>query len=127
MHVVFRHDTDVVSKNPAGGVNPTRVARWVRRQGVLSFGYLFFARAKKSSSLPKGGRKPLILLMPLSCLSVMEKKGNSQGKSLTIKLSLLLRRSESLFFACAKKSNQKKAEPGRDPAGCAGRFPALLG
>src|SRR5690606_2112877 len=34
---------------------------------------------------------------------------------------------ESLFFACAKKSNQKKAHPGREPAGGAGRCPALLG
>ena len=42
------------------------------------------------------------------------------------KLSLLLRMSESLFFACAKKSNQKKAQPGRDPSGCARRSPAIL-
>ena len=54
MHVVFRHDMDVVSKNPAGGVDLERVARKARRQGVLSFGYLFFAQAKKSNSLPEG-------------------------------------------------------------------------
>ncbi|WP_411831925.1 hypothetical protein [Pseudoxanthomonas mexicana] len=29
-------------------------------------------------------------------------------------------RRESLFFACAKKSNQKKAHPGGTPALCAG-------
>jgi len=49
-----------IHKNPAGGVNPERVARRARRQGVLSFGYfdshsavvkLFFAQAKKSDSL----------------------------------------------------------------------------
>src|SRR5690606_15628604 len=33
---------------------------------------------------------------------------------------------ESLFFACAKKSNQKKAHPGREPADEAGRSPARL-
>ena len=78
MHVVFRHDRDVVSENPGGGVDPTRVARWARRQGVLSFGYLFFARAKRrffnsrmagqSSSLPVGERKLLILLWLLPLL-----------------------------------------------------------
>ncbi len=33
---------------------------------------------------------------------------------------------ESLFFAHAKKSDQKKARPGRSPAGYARRCPALL-
>ena len=54
MCVVFRRDRDVSSKNPASGVDPRRVAAWARRQGVLSFGYLFFAQAKKSNSLPAG-------------------------------------------------------------------------
>jgi hypothetical protein len=41
---------DVLSKNPANPVNPARSAGRNRR-GVLSFGYLFFAQAKKSNSL----------------------------------------------------------------------------
>jgi hypothetical protein len=45
---------DVSSKNPASGVDLERAARKARRQGVLSFGYLFFAQAKKSNSLPEG-------------------------------------------------------------------------
>jgi hypothetical protein len=47
---VFRQDMDVLSKNPANSVNPVRSAGRNRR-GVLSFGYLFFAQAKKSNSL----------------------------------------------------------------------------
>ena len=53
-HVVFRRYRDVSSKNPGGGVDPRRVALWAQRQGVLSFGYFFFAQAKKSDSLPAG-------------------------------------------------------------------------
>jgi hypothetical protein len=41
---------DVLSKNPAKPVDPARSAGRNRR-GVLSFGYLFFAQAKKSNSL----------------------------------------------------------------------------
>jgi hypothetical protein len=41
---------DVLSKNPAKPVNPARSAGRNRR-GVLSFGYFFFAQAKKSNSL----------------------------------------------------------------------------
>ena len=47
---VFRQDMDVLSKNPAKPVDPARSAGRNRR-GVLSFGYLFFAQAKKSNSL----------------------------------------------------------------------------
>ena len=48
---VFRQDTDVLSKNPAKSADPAHRAGRDRR-GVLSFGYLFFAQAKKSNSLP---------------------------------------------------------------------------
>jgi hypothetical protein len=41
---------DVLSKNPAKPADPARSAGRNRR-GVLSFGYLFFAQAKKSHSL----------------------------------------------------------------------------
>src|SRR5690606_35742908 len=101
MHVVFRHDMDVVSKNPGGGVDPRHAVPWARRQGVLSFGYLFFARAKKSSSLPDRGAKAfapasfhcLAFPFPRNLIPPRE-GGNSQG--MKAKLSLLLRRSELL-------------------------------
>ncbi|MBO9827048.1 hypothetical protein J7373_02165, partial [Xanthomonas sp. A2111] len=35
---------------PVMDADPERAARRARRQGALSFGYLFFARAKKSNS-----------------------------------------------------------------------------
>jgi hypothetical protein len=47
---VFRQDMDVLSKNPGNSVNPAR-SDGRNRRGVLSFGYLFFAQAKKSNSL----------------------------------------------------------------------------
>lgn len=47
---VFRQDRDVLSKNPAKPADPAHCAGRDRR-GVLSFGYLFFAQAKKSNSL----------------------------------------------------------------------------
>jgi hypothetical protein len=47
---VFRQYKDVLSKNPAKPADPVRSAGRNRR-GVLSFGYLFFAQAKKSNSL----------------------------------------------------------------------------
>jgi hypothetical protein len=40
----------VLSKNPAKPADPAQSAGRDRR-GVLSFGYLFFAQAKKSNSL----------------------------------------------------------------------------
>src|SRR5690606_277243 len=43
------------------------------------------------------------------------RNGGHQGGGVDAELSLRLRRAESLFFACAKKSNQKKAQPGREP------------
>ena len=120
MHVVFRHDRDVVSKNPGGGVDPTRVARWARRQGVLSFGYLFFARAKKSSSLPERGAKAFALepLILAACFIM-----GRPSKSLKAELSLLLRRSEPPFFARAKKRGPKKARPDASRCGCAASVP----
>jgi hypothetical protein len=46
----FDQYRDVLSKNPAKPANPARCAGRDRR-GVLSFGYSFFAQAKKSNSL----------------------------------------------------------------------------
>jgi hypothetical protein len=46
----FDQHTDVLSKIPAKPVDPAHSAGRNRR-GVLSFGYLFFAQAKKSNSL----------------------------------------------------------------------------
>ncbi|MFZ5635023.1 MAG: hypothetical protein ACOY82_00405 [Pseudomonadota bacterium] len=47
---VFRQYRDVLSKNPVKPADPARSAGRNRR-GVLSFGDLFFAQAKKSHSL----------------------------------------------------------------------------
>jgi len=39
---VFRQDKDVLSKNPAGGTDPDRVAGGARRPGCAFFWLLFF-------------------------------------------------------------------------------------
>jgi hypothetical protein len=66
MHVVFRRDRDVSSKNPGSGVDLERAARKARRQGVLDqpsaveklfFAPGFFAQAKKGGSRPFRGTK----------------------------------------------------------------------
>ena len=82
MHVVFRHDKDVVSKNSVGGVDPARAARWARRQGVLSFGYLFFARAKKSDPLPRSGSGSFCSCFELcSCFEVFKQRPTAQNRA----------------------------------------------
>ncbi|MXV10327.1 hypothetical protein DYQ93_04620 [Xanthomonas sp. LMG 8992] len=45
-----RQGQDAPSADPVWFADPERAARRARRQGALSFGYLFFARAKKSNS-----------------------------------------------------------------------------
>jgi len=62
----FSPRQDVVSKNPAGGTDPDRVAGGARRPGCAFFWLLFFAQAKKSNSLTE--RKLLILLLKLLLL-----------------------------------------------------------
>ena len=94
--------------------------------GRAFFGPRFFARAKKGGSHPEGERKPLILLLRLNLLlqeADMRNKSqdsktpglqgrcqsmNRESRSLKARLSLLLRRSELLLFARAKRSNQQK-------------------
>ena len=54
MHVVFRHDRDVVSKNPAGGVDPRRAAAWAWRQGVFLLVIFSLHKQRKVTRSPKG-------------------------------------------------------------------------
>src|SRR5690606_30292399 len=70
-------------------------------------------------SLPERGAKAFAIAFP------KQKRSNDESRSKRFKaeLSLLLRRSESLFFACAKKSNQKKAQPDASRCGCAASVP----
>lgn len=74
---VFRQDTDVLSKNPAKPADPAHRAGRDRR-GVLSFGYLFFAQAKKSNSLAtasetRAGAEFSPLAFALNCSQASEK------------------------------------------------------
>jgi hypothetical protein len=74
---VFRQDRDVLSKNPAKPADPAQSAGRDRR-GVLSFGYLFFAQAKKSNSLAtasetRAGPEILLLALAPDCSQATEK------------------------------------------------------
>ncbi len=120
MHVVFRRDRDVSSKNPAGGVNPARVARRARRQGVLSLGYFSLheqrevtrsceagAKARPSSFRFHTCPKPIELLgyhLGLrSCRFEKASKGWSRIKSFRSPSGR-----EPPFFARAKKGGPKR-------------------
>ena len=75
---VFRQHKDLLSKNPAKPADPARSAGRDRR-GVLSFGYLFFAQAKKSNSLAtasetKAERETLPSAFVPKCLRADEKQ-----------------------------------------------------
>ena len=83
---------------------------------------LFNSRmAGQGGSRPEGERKPLILFPPLLwlsldvCTNAIVKGAKPEAKhesgSLKAELSPLLRRSELLLFARAKRSNQEKARP----------------
>ena len=128
MHVVFRRDKDVSSKNPAGGVNPARVARRARRQGVLSLGYFSLheqrevtrsceagAKARPSSFRFHTCPKPIELLgyhLGLrSCRFEKASKGWSRIKSFRSPSGR-----EPPFFARAKKGGPKKHAPASAPA-----------
>ena len=128
MHVVFRHDKDVVSKNSVGGVDPARAARWARRQGVLdqpfgcwkssSLGYLLFAQAKRSNSLMRSRSESscsCLYRFLLVRLPLLERPKLEQMHKAEQRLSLLLRRSEPPFFARAKKEWPKESTAGREP------------
>ena len=112
MHVVFRHDRDVVSKNPGGGVDPTRVARWARRQGVLSLGYLFFARAKKSSSLPDRGAKASALA---TALFPRRRKGSSRKQKPESRAFTPASQERATFLCSCKETWPKESTAGREP------------
>ncbi|TXD42417.1 hypothetical protein TR80_014395 [Xanthomonas campestris] len=77
---------------------PERAARRGARTGVCFFGY-FLCTSNESNSTPAGGRK-LCTCLEVLCLLQANKSTafTPYGR-------------ESLFFACAKKSNQKKAHP----------------
>ena len=128
MHVVFRRDKDVSSKNPAGGVNPARLARRARRQGVLSLGYFSLheqrevtrsceagAKARPSSFRFHTCPKPIELLgyhLGLrSCRFEKASKGWSRIKSFRSPSGR-----EPPFFARAKKGGPKKHAPASAPS-----------
>ncbi len=64
-HVSERSELCAVPSAREERRGPMRLHRIGSRPARVSFGYLFFARAKKSSSHPEGERKPLLLLTPL--------------------------------------------------------------
>jgi len=64
-HVSERNELCAVPSAGEARREPMRLHRIGSRPARVSFGYLFFARAKKSSSHPEGERKPLLLLTPL--------------------------------------------------------------
>ncbi len=64
-HVSERSELCAVPSAREARREPMRLHRIGSRPARVSFGYLFFARAKKSSSHPEGERKPLLLLTPL--------------------------------------------------------------
>ena len=80
--------------------------------GCVSFGYLFFAQAKKSNSLPEGERK-LLLLLQLQLQRQPRSRSRSRSRS---KAFARLRRASTPFFACAKKGGPKKAHPAYAPS-----------
>ncbi|WP_313255293.1 hypothetical protein [Stenotrophomonas acidaminiphila] len=67
MHVVFRRDRDVSSKNPAVGVDPARVARRARRQGVLSLGYFSLHEQREVTRSCEAGVTALLSSSRLGC------------------------------------------------------------
>jgi hypothetical protein len=76
----FDQHRDVLSKNPAKPADPAHRAGRDRR-GVLSFGYLFFAQAKKSNSLATASETkagPEILPLPFTpdCIHISKKTGS---------------------------------------------------
>ncbi len=102
MHVVFRHDRDVVSKNPAGGVDPRRAAAWARRQGVFLLVIFSLHKQRKVTRSPKGRESP-----GFSCCCQSQSKCRAFAR---------LRRASAPFFACAKKGGPKKAHPAYAPS-----------
>ena len=105
MHVVFRHDKDVVSKNPAGGVNLERVARKARRQGVLSLGHVSLHEQRKVARSCEAGVKALLSRFhfgsspwPVPFFLILKSQRNGGVKGFRSPSG-----SELLFFACAKK------------------------
>ncbi len=90
--------------------------------GCVSFGYLFFAQAKKSNSLPEGERKPWLQLllpkpkpkpvpMPVPVPVQSFRPPSARERTLTSHSAV-----ERLFFACAKKGGPKKAHPAYAPS-----------
>jgi len=127
MHVVFRHDRDVVSKNPAGGVDPRRVAAWARRQGVFLLVIFSLHKQRKVTRSPKGSES----LCSCSCScsrssssSSSSSSSCSSSNSTAIKVKVKVKgfrppsareqtltshsAVEELFFACAKKRGPKR-------------------
>jgi len=54
MHVVFRRDRNVSSKNPGSGVDPRCGASWARRQGVLLLVTCSLHKQRKVTRSPQG-------------------------------------------------------------------------
>gem|GEM_PF-1882118 len=104
MCVVFRRDTDVSSKNPAGGVDPRRAAVWARRQGVLSLGHLSLHKQRKVCSRAVGGRKPLTLIAAAAAAGV---RTRARARA-TTRAFTPLRGASYFSLLVQRKDNQKK-------------------
>jgi hypothetical protein len=113
---------------PAMLANPQRAARRERRRGGLSFGYFSLAIQRKVTRTFGAKRfflEPInILRQPQDaearyrisvCDSLQCSVSSKRVSHLTQSESVSRLTHESLFFACAKKSNQKKTHPGGTP------------
>ncbi|WP_267103481.1 hypothetical protein [Xanthomonas sacchari] len=121
-----RQGQDAPSANPRCIRGPGARSAEGARQGALSFGY-FSLREQRKVTRPQG-RKPLLLLRVCVSNEKSRRSGFSRdlhGKACS-RLKPLLQKNveagaklspggELLFFACAKKSNQKKAHPASRP------------
>ena len=109
MHVVFRRDMDVSSKNPGGGVNPARAARRARRLGHVSLGYFSLHEQREVTRSCEAEANALLSSFRLMVgsgsayrfgtdLQGMHSKGRSRIKGFRSPSGR-----ELLFFARAKK------------------------
>ena len=86
---------------------------------------LLFARAKRSNSLLRSRSDSPAFKLSLGLLLLSRAKPQATARAGSRTFAPPSGRA-LLLFARAKRSNQEKHGPGRDPPGCARRFPALL-
>ena len=110
-HVFERSELCAVPPSREERRGPMRRSRIGSRPAVLSFGYLFFARAKKSNSLPEGERKPLLLplLLPLST------EPNAEAKSKAGARAFAPASHERATFLCSCKEKVAKRKHALPP------------